>query len=141
MATRRAFPRRGLITAAAGLALTLACRTFSPAATPTPEIIADCFWGTEAFAWVDANSNGTPDEGEPPLAGVTVNFSLTFFSGAATGEDGLARVSGMHPGACDPALANSVVATAPDGYTPTTELVVAYTADRARYEFGFTPSP
>lgn len=133
--------------ASLGLVFVLACRAadpwLSPVAppTPTPQVLADCFWSAQAFAWVDANSNGLRDEGEPPLAGVEVNFSLTFYSGAATGLDGFAGVSGMHPGPCDPALENSLVAQAPTGYAPTTALSVPYPQDRDIYTFGFTPSP
>jgi hypothetical protein len=136
-----------LLIAALGAGLALACRAagpwFAPVPTPTPtaEILADCFWSADAFAWVDTNGNGAPDEGEPPLAGVQVNFSLTFFSGGTTGPDGTAHVSGMHPGGCNPDLANSLIAVAPEGYAPTTDLALPYTTDRDRYEFGFQPGP
>lgn len=133
--------QRWLLVAALGLALAAACRAASPPATATPEVLADCFWSAQAFAWVDTDGNGQREAGEPPLAGVAVNFSLTFYSGATTDAEGVAHVSGMHPGACDPALANSLVATAPDGYAPTTDLVVAYTEAQAEYPFGFQPNP
>ena len=110
-------------------------------ATPTPQVLADCFWSTQVYAWVDTDGDGTPAAAEPPLAGVAVNFSLTFYSGAITGADGLASVSGMYPSACDPSLDNRVVAIAPAGYTATTDLSVPYHADQERYEFGFQPAP
>jgi hypothetical protein len=140
-------PTRRLLLAVLAAALALACRAagpwLAPAATPTPTpaILADCFWSTDVFAWVDEDGSGTPDEGEPPLAGVEVNFSLTFFPGSTTGPDGLAHVGGMHPGACNPDLGNSLVAEAPEGYTPTTPLQVPYPQEREVYEFGFQPEP
>jgi hypothetical protein len=136
-----------LLVVALGAGLALACRAagawLAPPPTPTPtvEILADCFWSADAFAWVDANGNGAPDDGEPPLPGVDVNFTLTFLSGGTTGPDGTAHVGGMHPGECNPALANRLVAVAPAGYVPTTDLAVPYTPERARYEFGFQPGP
>jgi hypothetical protein len=122
-----------------GLAV-LGCRA-TAAPTATPEVLADCFWSAQAFAWVDTDGNGTPDAGEPPLAGVAVTFSLTFLGGATTDADGLAQLSGMHPGECLTSIEQNVVAVAPEGYVPTTALVLAYAADQARYEFGFQPAP
>jgi hypothetical protein len=108
-------------------------------AQSTPEIIADCFWSAQAYAWIDADADGVADADEQPLEGVEVNFSLNFYSGGATGPDGLASVSGMHPGGCDTPVANNIVATAPEGYTATTELTLPYSDDQDRYEFGFQP--
>ncbi|MCC7361180.1 MAG: hypothetical protein IT317_16970 [Anaerolineales bacterium] len=123
------------------LLLAAACRTAAPAATPTPEVIADCFWSAEVVAWVDADGSGTREAAEAPLEGVAVNFTLTFYSGAITGADGQATLTGMYPSACDASLANQVVAVAPEGYTPTTELAQTYTDAQKVYEFGFRPAP
>jgi hypothetical protein len=147
METLSRLPKRPHLIAALGMVFALACRAASsrfmpaPVPTATPEVLADCFWSAQAFAWIDSDGDGTRDEGEQPLEGVEVNFSLTFFSGETTGADGVAHVAGMHPGACDATLENSVVAKAPEGYEPTTELVVAYTEGRDLYEFGFIPNP
>lgn len=108
--------------------------------TPTAEILADCFWAADAFAWIDGDGDGTHDEGEQPLEGVEVNFSLTFLGGTTTGPDGLAHLGGMYPSACDPDLRIDVVVTgAPEGYAPTTETAVEYSESVALYEFGFQP--
>ena len=144
MRTLRQRALRLQVIGALALLMVLACQAVQPplpVSTATPEILADCFFSAEAFAWLDANGNGLRDEGEPPLAGVEVNFSLTFLSGATTGPDGLAHVSGMYPSACDSSLANSLVATAPEGYAPTTALILPYTDDREVYMYGFEPSP
>jgi hypothetical protein len=146
MARLRRCNEAGLAVATASLALaTIACAAWSRllpqvTPTPTPEILADCFWSAQAFAWIDADGDGARDEGEQPLAGVEVNFSLTFLSGEVTGADGLAHVTGMHPGSCLSNVTINVVATPPQGYAPTTETAVVYTQDVDRYEFGFVPT-
>lgn len=107
---------------------------------PTAEILADCFWSADVFAWTDSDGNGAHDEAEQPLEGVEVSFSPTFLSGAATGPDGRAHAGGMYPGACLPDLTIDVVVTgAPEGYTPTTETAIEYSESVALYEFGFQP--
>jgi hypothetical protein len=143
--------RRTLILIGALLSLILVCGGIgacawllsgeppTPTPTPAPAIMADCFFSTDVFAWVDTDGDGARDEGEPPLAGVQVNFSLTFYSGETTDAEGKAHVGGMYPSACDPTLENKLVARPPEGYVPTTEAAVPYTADRALYEFGFRP--
>jgi len=133
---------RPFLAAAFGALFTLACRALVPTPTATPvEVLADCFWSADAFAWVDANGNGAQEADEPPLAGVEINFNLTFLSSATTDAEGKAHLSGMHPGECNPALANSVVAQAPPGYAPTTVLEVPYSDGQELYVFGFQPSP
>jgi hypothetical protein len=124
----------------------LACAAIpglAPRATPSPspEIIADCFWSAEAFAWNDADGDGTRDDGEPPLAGVEVRFSESFLSGETTDEDGIAHLTGMTPGACLPDLVINVIAMAPDGYSATTPTTLEHGSREGRYEFGFKPSP
>jgi len=144
MPTLRQRALRLLVSGPLALLMLLACQAVQPplpASTPTPEVLADCFYSADAFAWVDANANSLREDDEPPLAGVEVNFSLTFLGGATTGPDGLAHVSGMYPSACDPALANSLVAIAPEGYTPTTALIIPYSDDREVYTYGFQPAP
>lgn len=123
------------------LLLTLLLAACRPAATPTPEILADCFLSTKVVAWVDADGSGTREASEAPLAGVDVTFSLTFYGATQTGADGTVDLSGMYPGGCDASLDQNVVATAPEGYTPTTGLVQPYTTAQAVYEFGFQPAP
>lgn len=132
---------RPLVAAALGTLFTLACRALVPTPTATPPVLADCFWSAEALAWVDANGNGVQEADELPLAGVEINFNLTFLGGATTDAEGTAHLSGMHPGECNPTLANSVVAQAPPGYTPTTPLEVPYSESQALYAFGFKSSP
>ncbi len=143
MATLSGLQKRHVVVATLSFVLLMACRAAGlRSATPvvptaTVEILADCFWSAQVFAWVDSDRDGTRDEGEPPLEGVQVNFSLTFLSGETTGADGTAHVSGMHPGACDWTRPMNVVAKAPGGYEPTTEPAVAYSESRDQYEFGF----
>jgi len=152
MDTLRLLPQRLLLVAALGLVSSMACRAVSvptltltptPTTTPTtpPEILADCFWSADVFAWVDSNGDGARQEGEPPLSGVEANFNLNFLGSGTTGADGFAHISAMHPGECNLALENSLVARAPEGYTPTTDLIVPYTEDRDLYNFGFAPNP
>jgi hypothetical protein len=139
--TRRAVPA----TAAIVSLITLACAAIpglAPRATPTPTpaVLADCFWSVEAFAWNDADGDGTRDDGEPPLAGVAVRFSESFLSGETTDDDGTAHLTGMTTGACLPDLVINVIATAPEGYTATTATTLEYGTRQGRYEFGFKPS-
>jgi hypothetical protein len=112
-----------------------------PTPAPTPEVIADCFWSVQVYAWVDEDGDGAPDEGEPPLEGVQANFSLTFLTGGTTDANGVASVLGMYPSACDPDLANQVVATAPEGYAPTTEPALPMVEGQSEYAFGFRLEP
>jgi hypothetical protein len=155
--TRRALLIAGLgltaaLCAAAGLCASIAgLRLFAPSLlatplfappvfappTPTVVIMADCFWSARAFAWVDTDGDGAQDEGEPPLEGVEIQFSLNFFPGSATGPDGIASVSGMHPGECLPDLGNEVIATPPEGYAATTPARLPLTEDQVLYSFGF----
>jgi hypothetical protein len=119
-----------------------ACAWLLPgsAPTPTPEVIADCFWSVQVYAWVDEDGDGLVDEGEPPLEGVQVNFSLTFLTGGTTDANGVASVLGMTPGSCLPDLENRLIVETPAGYEPTTETQVPYDDTREkRYDFGFRP--
>jgi len=103
--------------------------------------MADCFWSVQVYAWVDEDADGVADEGEPPLEGVEVNFSLTFLTGGTTDADGAASVLGMYPSACNPDLENQVVAVAPEDYRPTTDLRLALVEGQSDYAFGFEREP
>ncbi len=143
MGMRRQLYQHLPLIAALSVAAGLACRAAGLPAPPTatPEIIADCFWSAEAFTWLDTDGSGTYDDGEPPLAGVEVTFGLTFYGSTTTDADGRAHLSGMHPGGCDDPFDNAVIASVPEGYTATTELVVAYAEAQDQYAFGFQPAP
>lgn len=122
-----------------------ACAWLAPGSAPTPtptvEVMADCFWSVQVYAWVDEDADGVADEGEPPLEGVEVNFSLTFLTGGTTDADGAASVLGMYPSACNPDLENQVVAVAPEDYRPTTDLRLALVEGQSDYAFGFEREP
>lgn len=106
-------------------------------ATPTPEILADCFPGADVFAWLDENGNGIWDEGEPPLAGIEFYLGPTAaFSYETTGEDGLAHISAWAPGEC---LVMQITAVTFTGYTLTTPQKVDYLSTNSDYRFGFQP--
>ncbi len=142
MSTLSQHARRLLVVGPLALLMALACQAVQPpppVPTATPEVLADCFFSADPFAWVDTNGNGLREDNEPPLEGVEVSFSLTFLGSATTGPDGTAHVSGMYPSACDPALENSLVAVAPEGYAPTTALILPYSDARETYTYGFQP--
>ncbi len=73
------------------------------------------------FVWLDENSNGMQDAGEPGIDGVTIKLQDasgaivgTMMTGAdASGRHGFYRFAGLCAGAY------SVVAMTPDGHTPT----------------------
>ena len=109
----------------------------APAPSPVPA--ADCFYSLEAEAWVDANGNGTREEGERPLAGV--QFQSYGNAAGVSDSNGVARFGGLVPG-CYP-VDFRLSAVAPRGYRLSTEgsLRVQGLGPLGRRSFGFRAGP
>jgi hypothetical protein len=101
--------------------------SFSPSlikASPSPQILADCFLNFNISAWEDIDEDGLWGASEPALEGVKFNINGSFASilseiPCTSDQVGRCSISTWAPGEC---LGGDFTITAlpPDAYQPTT---------------------
>lgn len=139
------------------VALPLLIAVLAVSCTPTPGhptiskeppvTTADCGWVRQAYAWLDDNENGIPDEGEQPLSSVPVfvDDTLHGFSHVndyvMTNLQGEARLQVWLPGCPDYDFV--VYPAVPAGYRLTTPARITVTEPLSEepFSFGFTYLP
>lgn len=120
--------------------------TISEPVTPptrqgTPVVLADCFVGATAVAWLDENGDGVWDNAEPPLPGIDFVLEPSAYSRTTTDKNGVADILAITPIGADEACPTpvSVQAVVYTGYTPTTPSKIDYHGVDGAYQFGFQP--
>ncbi len=121
-----------------------ACR--AEQATPTSDVLADCFISFEIAAWEDADGNGLRDPAEAPLEGA--EFALQGAYAQIWGEPCLSDADGeliiriWYPGGCTE-RDYTITAVPPDSYEFTTPSSLAVSLGPGDFtwqaQFGFRP--
>ncbi len=106
--------------------------------SPPPNILVDGAAEARVYAWIDANSNGSVDVGESPLAHVEILYPLSDSNDNFTDDSSSADTYDFKAGcACKCWQGSVVVVAVPNGYSATTPTRVELTGDDSLIKFGF----
>jgi streptogramin lyase len=111
-----------------------------PIAAITGGFPPDCMWSATGVAWVDQDANGTWDDGEPPLPGVTFRVN-GWGNGYPSDWRGESSLTIWLPGCPDENF--EILPDTPVGYEPTytSQPTVGVRSSGNTFAFGFAQLP